>query len=537
MNKRGLILLLAMILLISTVIGCSGGNSVNNGSSGSTGSENKGTSENNSPEGNDTEPVEFSISMRTLNVTHVEQHPDINKDKYLLALEEMTNADLDIQLIPHAEYQDKMVQMFATNAIPDVVQGGGGLFGNEMAGSVEAGVFLRLNELLEEHGKELLEIIPDASWERVTDHEGNIWAIPEYLGNPSRRATWIRKDLLDKVDMPVPTTVAETLDVLRAFKEIGVEQPFAGRDGFKYADTFFGAYDVIGDSNQWELVDGKMQPKFLNVENMEKAIQTYKTMFDEGLMSKEFTTINPTMFKNNILSGKAGMWSMNANELPIWGPQFYENVPDGELILISSPTGTDSHGGYKHYSPNTRSFFINKEAEDKAAGIIKFFSWMTTDDAELFFSFGLEGEGYTLVDGKPQYIEPEGADAVNVQRYLNYWLWMVHDTTYNEMVLGQTEEGQELIKFYKNVLDKEGHSGYEFTPPLETLKDNPDLDFVESMFPVLLQTHIYKMIYGQQELDWEPVIAEYMKKGGDKIIQEATERYESGVGVYSPLRK
>lgn len=530
MEKRWLVLALVLLFSFGMIAACTSGDA-GTGSGGGSTADGGDDSDPEKPE-----PTKFSISMRTLNVTYVENHPNINEDKYVKALEEMTNTDLDIRLIPHAEYHDKMVQMFAVNDIPDVVQAGGGIYGRELAGAVEAGVFLRLNELLEEHGKDLLEKIPAISWERVTDNEGNIWAIPEYLGNPSRRATWIRKDLLDKVGMDVPRTVEETLDVLRAFRDIGVEQPFAGRDGFKYADTFFGAYDVLGHENQWELVDGQMQPKFLNVERMEKAISVYKTMVDEGLMSEEFATINPTMFKNNILAGKAGMWSMNANELPIWGPQIKENVPDAEVILIPSPVGEGvDHGGYHHYSPNTRSFLINKDAEHKAAEIVKFFNWMLSDEAELFFSFGLEGEGYEMVNGEPKYIEPQGSDGANLQRYLNYWLWMVHDTTYNKMVLSQTEEGRELMAFYDEVLSKEGHSGYSFDPPLESLQDKPDLDFVESMFPALLQTHIYQMVYGQKEINWEPVVQEYMAKGGDEVIREATERFESGYGVYSPI--
>lgn len=69
----------------------------------------------------------------------------------------------------------------------------------------------------------------------------------------------------------------------------------------------------------FEEVNGQVQPKFMDNENMMKALQTYKTMYDEGLINKEFATINPTNYKNAILAGKAGMWTMNANELLQWG--------------------------------------------------------------------------------------------------------------------------------------------------------------------------------------------------------------------------
>ena len=35
---------------------------------------------------------------------------------------------------------------------------------------------------------------------------------------------------------------------------------------------------------------------------------------------------------------------MNANELPIWGTQLKENVPDATVALIPSPVGPDGKG-------------------------------------------------------------------------------------------------------------------------------------------------------------------------------------------------
>ncbi|HZG77954.1 MAG TPA: hypothetical protein VEZ72_19030, partial [Paenibacillus sp.] len=483
------------------------------------------------------EPTKFSIAMRTLNVKYVENHANLNDDPYVKALEGFTNADLDIRLIPHAEYETKMVQMFATNDLTDVIQASGGIHGKELAGSVEAGVFVDLKPYLEEHGKRLLETIPQAAWERMTDAEGRIYGIPEYLGNPSRRATWIRMDLLEKTGLPVPKTVDEFLEVLRAFKKLGVEEPFAGRAEFKYADTFFGAYDVFGYTNELELVDGKIQPKFLDVENMQAAIGVYKTMFDEGLMSKEFATVNPNSFKASITAGKAGMWSMNANELPIWGEQLKNNVPEAKVALIPSPIGPDGKGGYSLYSPVTRSFLITKQAEDKVVDIIKFFEWQTTEEAKLFFSFGLEGTDYTMNGGEPAYKAPETNDELDKQRYLNYWLWMVQDTTYNELVLSQTEEGKQLIEIYDTMLSNEGRDGYEFNDPLQAWVNNPDINPFSDRYPPLINEHIMKMVFGQEPIsDWPKVIEEWRSKGGDALIEEATKLYNEGKGVYAPQR-
>ena len=126
----------------------------------------------------------FSIAMRTFGLPYVENHPDINDDKYVKKLEEFTNTDLDFRLIPHAEYAEKMQLMLASDDRPDVMQS---VFidGPELAGGVEAGAFMPLNDLLEEHGQNLLEKIPQEAWDLVTyEGDGQIYAIPQYLSKP-----------------------------------------------------------------------------------------------------------------------------------------------------------------------------------------------------------------------------------------------------------------------------------------------------------------------------------------------------------------
>src|SRR5690606_29652370 len=230
--KKGFYLLGMLLLSMIVMIGCQ---------SKQTADEEKPKENTNDATEENDEPLSFSISMRTLAFTHVENSPDINKDEYVLELEKLTNTDLDIRLLPHKEYSTKMDLMFASGDIPDVVQTSGGFgegSGQSLQQAVQAGVFLPLDDLIEEYGPNLKKYIPEAAWEQQRFTDGKIYSIPEFLSNPSRRATWIRKDLLDKAGLEVPTTVEETLDVLREFKKMGVPQPYGGRAEFKYSDTF-----------------------------------------------------------------------------------------------------------------------------------------------------------------------------------------------------------------------------------------------------------------------------------------------------------
>jgi putative aldouronate transport system substrate-binding protein len=514
--KKWFMRTVSLSLAIGLIAGCSS----NTGTPSATETPSGGTSPAPTAEApKPKEPTKFSISMRTLNFDYVEKHANINEDKWVKELEKKTNVDLDIRLIPHQDYEQKMVQMFATGDIPDVVQAGAGTNGKELAGSVQAGVFLELNDLIKQHAPNLLKVIPQAAWDEVTLN-GKIYAIPEFLSNPSRRATWVREDLMVKAGITKdPKTVDEYLEMLRAFKKLGVEHPFMGRQDFKYADIFFGAYDVYPYLSQFEVVNGQVQPKFMDTENMQKALGVYKTMFDEKLISQEFATINPTNFKNIILAGKAGMWEMNAQEILQWETQLKANVPDAKIKIIPSPIGPDGKGGGYLYNSATRSYFINAKAKDKVEGILKFFEWQVSEEADKWFDLSLP-------------VEPKTAEEVAEQRYLSGFLHMVKDDAFRKDILNATPAGQNLLKVFETVLPHEGRGGLEFDPRLDAMQKNPDASPLSDTPPPVLIQWMVKMVYGKEPIDsWPKALEEWKSKGGNDILKEANERFQKKEGI------
>jgi len=517
MKKSRLILFLGILFFVFIVVGCAESD------------ETEGESDNEDNDGDN--PVEFSIALRTFAKPYVENHPEINDDKYVEKLEELTNTDLDIRLIPHSDYKEKMLLMLSSNNKPDVLQGVG-LSGSELGGGVEEGAFLPLNDLLEEHGQNLLEFIPEEAWEQMTYKEdGKIYAIPEFLSKPSRRGMAIRMDLLEETGLDIPETTDEYLDVLRAFKELGVEHPFQGRENFHYADTFFGAFDAF--PYQWEFEEDTDQvvPKFVaqGGEKAKKALDFYRKMYEEELIHPEFLTIPQPEYRSNIISGKAGMWSMNAEELVSWEKEMKNHVPDADISIIPAPKEPGGRGGHYYYENVTRSYFINSETEVDPAKIIKFFDWMVTEEAEEFFTFGIEGEDYTIENGEINYELKEDEQFLNTQDYRTSWLWMVRDATYTEGILELTEDGRDLIEIFDNILSNEGHGSIKFTGDLEVFKNNPDIEVSGVLAPEFWLTEAAKIITGQEPLEYhDHIIEDWLNKGGQDAIDEATERYHEG---------
>jgi len=515
--KKTIGLVMASVLTVGSIAGCAGGSGTKEGDNAGGQAASKG-------------PLKFSISFPTTTGDgYGQKQPDLNKEKWVQKLNKLANVELDVRLIQ----REKMSVLFAGNDIPDVLGSLDIPTGKDMAGSIEAGVFQPLDDALKQYAPNLLKKVPKAAWDAVS-YKGKIYAIPDYLTNPSRRGTYIRTDLLEKTGLPVPQTVEDFLNVMRAFKKLGVEHPYQMRENFKYADTILGAFDVLPYKDQFEKQGDQIVPKFFDVENTQKALQTFKTMYDEGLIPKDFATISSTDYSKNINAGKAGMWSANVSG----GLQgFRTNIkavdPNAKVDVIASPKGPEGKGGHFLYAPMVRAFYINKNVDkDKLASILKYFDWMTTDEAELFFSYGVEGETYTkTADGKYNYKVPANKDEKDEEGWRTT-LWVGQNSTYNKLHLQLNQDGQDTLKAFDTILSKEGLPGIGFAPDLKAFSKYPDLTPLGDTGPKLIIDHMVKMIYGKEPIsDWPKVIEEYKAKGGNDIIKEATERYNNKDGV------
>ncbi|TVY06934.1 extracellular solute-binding protein [Paenibacillus cremeus] len=518
MNKRLALTAAAGVVLIGSIAGCNTRNQAPDDVMSA------------NPKSGKPPATKFSIAyMTTTNTGYFSRIPDLSKDKWITKLGEKTNTELKVRVIE----ESKMPIMFAGNDIPDVVGSNGTPTSKTMSGSVEAGMFLPLDDALKQYAPKLLSMIPKEAWDAVS-YNGKIYAIPTYLSNKSRRATFIRTDLLQKAGLQPPRTIEEMLEVLRAFKRMGIEHPYQMRENLKYADLILGAYDVLPYRDQFEVVNGQVVPKFFDVENIEKALQVYKTMVEEGLIAKDFATISSTDYYKFIRSGKAGMWSSNATALVDFRTSIQQVEPKATVDIIASPTGPESKGGYFYYTPVVNAFYINKNVKpDAIPGILHFFDWMATEDAEKFFTFGIEGDNYTVENGKINYKIPQTKEEIEEEGWRSGMLWGAHDGTATRMRLELDQNGRDTLKALDTVLLKEGLPGIGFNPDLTAFAKYPDIaPQGQDGIPKLILDHMIKMIYGKEPIsEWPAVIEEYKAKGGKELLEEANERYWKKEGI------
>ena len=86
-----------------------------------------------------------------------------------------------------------------------------------------------LNDLLEEHGQDILAAVDPINMAGMKDIEGNIWGVPRVGVMAHTTPTWFRTDWLAEAELPLPQTIAEAETAMAAFKEINPDAIIVGR--------------------------------------------------------------------------------------------------------------------------------------------------------------------------------------------------------------------------------------------------------------------------------------------------------------------
>ena len=159
-----------------------------------------------------------------------------------------------------------------------------------------------------------------------TASDGKIYGFPNFRGKDwlhgpitgGLARVYFQKQWLDQLNMKVPETLDEYLNVLRGYKSIGSDVlPDAGifnsnnnfvllfsALGFHWTTNYNGIITVGTRNNKVTFVygDRDIYPKFL---------ETYKTMYDEGLITRDFFTMDNNARVALTMSGKGGCIPFN----------------------------------------------------------------------------------------------------------------------------------------------------------------------------------------------------------------------------------
>lgn len=444
---------------------------------------------------------------------------------------EKTNTNLDVTFLSQDKYHEQLKLKFAAGDFPDVFMEYG-LNNALVSETINNGLIMELNDLIDKYGPNLKKQIPQEIWDSVTVN-GKIMAIPEpQPGNaPAEKLFYVRKDWLDKLGLQPPKTSDEYLDMLREFRDQDPngngekdEIPFSMREKMSWADSIFGMFGINFDNTVYngEVIPGYTHP------NAKKALEVMRTMYEEKLLDSEFLTNTRTIWVQKIMSDRVGNWVHVAQDGWTWQNDINHALPDKnpkpDIVAIPTPQGVGYEGpvGRVHMYA-LKSFFIMKDAKNPEA-IIRWLDWLSTEEGQLFVQLGLEGVTYKK-EGNT-YVYDGEADK---KKQTDYWRPVLFNVVNNndEIIQAKLNNPDAFAKINNSfeVARKEGiPNPLSAMPSPKAFSDNPDLLATGSLW----QTTATKIILGEAPLDsFDKFVKTWGSQGGDQAVQEMTKWYNN----------
>lgn len=335
-------------------------------------------------------------------------------------LEKATGVHINYISPPVGNEKEAFSLMMASGNLPDLIGYSMYTYSGGPSKALKDGLIVSLNQYLEKDMPDLNKIYqehPDVTMELKTT-SGDYFCAPSlqtYVTEPGKgviSGLILRKDWLEELGLPAPTTMDELHDVLKAFKEKkGAKAPFAGS-----LDNLAGGHSAwiyafgMGGNGYYLDADGKTLRFAPVTENYKKMLTLLAQWYKEGLIDKDFITDkDQKQIDAKATSGQAGCWYGSNNSQFLKYLQLKKSS-DPKYALCGAPVPVFKKGDTPVYgcisSPHLSGADVsittaNKHPEESA----KYLNYGYTKEGYLLNNYGVEGDTYTMKDGQPVYTD------------------------------------------------------------------------------------------------------------------------------------
>jgi len=399
----------------------------------------------------------------------------------------------------------------------------------------------------------LWELLGDTNiyWNR-DPNTGRVWAIEALLFQNKRINTFVREDWLKKLGLPEPRTLEEFENMLRAFRDnaellLGPEMahemiPFSiSQDVGWRADHLLMSFVPESLTDKEMFIYGFDDRHFL-FPGYKEGVRKLNQWYHEGLIWPDFALYPPgdQTEDNNMKKGVVGAFIHN------WDYP-YRNGEDSIHVALQRLVGPEAAfiavepfpndaGIYRKFlsAPIDRKVFFPITNREPLASLL-YLDWISKLENRRHLQIGWEGINHqVLPDRAVQLLQATGRYIMNSPQNIDYTL------TINGLDLGDPEITAKSIALnYPGVDARYIERAYRITDNEARYGKNfqvGEIKAEEGMQTVLTQKRdnllARAIVAPPDQFDrvWDEGFADYLRSGGQAIINERLQKYEAIYG-------
>lgn len=397
-------------------------------------------------------------------------------DQHVMKLiTEKTGVRIDRKLATGSD-EDYLNMMISTGELPDTIM----LHWNSpaVAKLIDGGLVYSMNELIDEYAPAFWKML-DSEMVQYHSEDGKLWYLPNQYernnrltdGKPivSIRPWFIRRDIYEELGKPKIETVKDLEHVLVEIKQQGyaryplaldffdvAKNGFAGSLSLDYLIYTFAPYlseERIRDDRQ-ELLYPMRNAGFI------EAFRYLNQLYREELLDPKFLIAKQAQYEEGLYRADYAVASQFLSGMYTqFNPTIASTLGDGKTYTVLD--GLMAGDRVPRYPASRllgwQGFFITKKAKNPER-IIRFAEYAWSDEGQLDFLYGKEGETYEMVNGLPQYVpkvrELMNTDYVAWQRKYGFGastlLWrdssLLYKADLRELILSRPDEYNASMK-------------------------------------------------------------------------------------------
>jgi ABC-type glycerol-3-phosphate transport system substrate-binding protein len=443
-------------------------------------------------------PGKIAMPFDTLQEIHVMREENasqvIRNDSLVNQwLEKKQNIKIVIEAVPAASYEEKKKVLISTNNMPDVMK----VSMSDVRQYAAEDMFVNLNDNRDKLLNFFAVYAKDPNLSKLSVNKV-MYSFPvlryaSFYDGHDGQLPIIRTDLLKKHNLAIPKSFDELYNVLSVLKQNYPDKiPLVNRKGGStsgtqklletmayplgsgYSPSIGVYYDLDVDGGRY--IYGPAH------ENFKVVLKDLNRFYNARLLDQDYATNTVDLWKEKMSSGKGLMYFDNSGFRYDFEAALRSIEPDARYNVI--PTMTNSLGQTRNtiYDFNwPAQHYVVATSSKKIDVALAYFNWAYSEEGVKTKGYGILGETYEIVDGKPaikteildQYIK-SGVNSPSYELQSRIGVGLLDFTPYVDIGAGEMvkrrqqspEDLQRLLDTETMCVNDKGLRNPNYDPPL-----------------------------------------------------------------------